>query len=607
MEKTQLLKKYFGHNSFRPGQEELIDAVLSGRDALGIMPTGGGKSICYQLPAMMLPGLAVVISPLISLMEDQVLALREAGIPAACFHSSLSSEEMAQLYRDTAEGKYKILYAAPERLDLDGFIALMQSVRISLIAVDEAHCISQWGQNFRPGYLKIPDFIDRLPRRPVVCAYTATATELVRRDIIRYLSLRDPLCTVTGFDRPNLFFEVLQPKDKTGTLLRLISARRGKSGIVYCSTRKTVEEVCTRLCSAGFTAVRYHAGLTPEERSGNQESFICDRSQIMVATNAFGMGIDKSNVSYVIHYNMPRSIEAYYQEAGRAGRDGEAADCILLFSPSDIATAKYLTQHAGDNNEELSSMERERVLARDMKRLHDMVVYCRTEECLRGKILSYFGEAHRDSCTACANCRRELCQTDITVPSQMILSCIKRIHDKLGYYLGPAALIRVLRGSREQRVAELHLNELPTFGLMKSTSRERIEKYLFRLDELGYITTDPRYGSIRLTEKAAEVLFRGERVSLPEHSTAKAAKAQPRPVEYEDPVYEALLSLRTRLAQEEGVPAYVVLSNAVLRSLAKRQPTTMLGFRLTPGIGDVKAKKYGRSFIKKIRELKSSS
>ena len=336
----EVLRQYFGFSSFREGQQTLIDAVLAGRDVLGVMPTGGGKSLCYELPALLLPGLTLVISPLISLMKDQVMALQNAGIPAGCIHSAMSVEELREAYRDTRFGAYKILYIAPERLLTDGFCALAQELEISLLAVDEAHCISQWGQDFRPSYLKILDFLQKLPRRPALAAFTATATAQVRSDIVRILQLQDPVTVVTGFDRPNLRFEVLRPQDKRRALLELLEERRDKSGIVYCATRKGVEQICELLQSSGFAASRYHAGLSPDERRQNQEDFICDRCTVMVATNAFGMGIDKSNVSYVIHCNMPKSVEAYYQEAGRAGRDGAPADCILLFSPGDITTAK---------------------------------------------------------------------------------------------------------------------------------------------------------------------------------------------------------------------------------------------------------------------------
>ena len=354
MEKIEVLRQYFGFSSFREGQQTLIDAVLAGRDVLGVMPTGGGKSLCYELPALLLPGLTLVISPLISLMKDQVMALQNAGIPAGCIHSAMSVEELREAYRDTRFGAYKILYIAPERLLTDGFCALAQELEISLLAVDEAHCISQWGQDFRPSYLKIAAFLSALPHRPVIAAFTATATAQVRADIIGHLGLANPLCNITGFDRPNLYFEVLHPNSKLAKTLELVQARAGKAGIVYCATRAGVERVCEFLCDRGIAATRYHAGLSEEERRENQDDFRFDRKSVMVATNAFGMGIDKSNFSFVIHYNMPKSLEAYYQEAGRAGRDGSPGECILLYAPGDVQTAKFLIENGG--NEDLPDL-----------------------------------------------------------------------------------------------------------------------------------------------------------------------------------------------------------------------------------------------------------
>ena len=458
MEKVEVLRQYFGFSSFREGQQTLIDAVLAGRDVLGVMPTGGGKSLCYELPALLLPGLTLVISPLISLMKDQVMALQNAGIPAGCIHSAMSVEELREAYRDTRFGAYKILYIAPERLLTDGFCALAQELEISLLAVDEAHCISQWGQDFRPSYLKILDFLQKLPRRPALAAFTATATAQVRSDIVRILQLQDPVTVVTGFDRPNLRFEVLRPQDKRRALLELLEERRDKSGIVYCATRKGVEQICELLQSRGFAASRYHAGLSPDERRQNQEDYICDRCTVMVATNAFGMGIDKSNVSYVIHCNMPKSVEAYYQEAGRAGRDGAPADCILLFSPGDITTAKYLILNQTENDE-LTDEERQTVQAQDLIRLEQMTGYCKTTGCLRGYLLDYFGQPHAPRCENCGNCQAEYDLQDLTREAQMILSCVVRVRTRLGYCVGTALLGQVLRGSRAARVRELGLED----------------------------------------------------------------------------------------------------------------------------------------------------
>ena len=372
MDKYSTLKQYYGHSAFRAGQEELIDSILSGRDALCVMPTGGGKSLCYQIPALLLPGITLVVSPLISLMKDQVAALKSAGVPAAYINSSLTGEQIRTVYARTRKGAYKLIYVAPERLETNSFLSLMQEMDVSFLAVDEAHCISQWGQDFRPSYLGIVDFINALPRRPIVAAYTATATKQVQSDILRLLQLQSPYRIVTGFDRPNLYFEVIRPKNRDAALMDILRRKRGESGIVYCATRKAVEQVCGNLIRAGIDATRYHAGLSDEERKENQEKFQYDTCPVMVATNAFGMGIDKSNVRFVIHYQMPRSMEAYYQEAGRAGRDGETAECILLYNGSDIFTAKWMIEHT-EPNENMTAAEQSAVRYQDMNRLNRMV------------------------------------------------------------------------------------------------------------------------------------------------------------------------------------------------------------------------------------------
>ena len=403
MDKYETLRHYFGHEGFRAGQETMVDALLSGRDALGVMPTGAGKSVCYQVPALMLPGITLVISPLISLMADQVAALRSAGVPAAYLNSTLSPRQMDLALERAYQGQYKIIYVAPERLETAPFLQFAQRVEISMVAVDEAHCVSQWGQDFRPVYLRIADFVDALPRRPVMGAFTATATRRVREDVIRQLRLIDPVGVTTGFDRPNLYFEVIRPKHRDPALMQVLQGRQVQSGIVYCSTRKQVEKVCDMLTAAGYAASRYHAGLSDEERKQNQEDFQYDRVQVMVATNAFGMGIDKSNVRYVIHYNMPRSMEAYYQEAGRAGRDGEPGECILLYMAQDIVTAKWMINN-GEPNPALSAAEQAAVRRLDLQRLQSMIDYCTGTHCLRTYILRYFGEAGAGDCGDCGHC-----------------------------------------------------------------------------------------------------------------------------------------------------------------------------------------------------------
>ena len=615
MEKVEVLRQYFVFSSFREGQQTLIDAVLAGRDVLGVMPTGGGKSLCYELPALLLPGLTLVISPLISLMKDQVMALQNAGIPAGCIHSAMSVEELREAYRDTRFGAYKILYIAPERLLTDGFCALAQELEISLLAVDEAHCISQWGQDFRPSYLKILDFLQKLPRRPALAAFTATATAQVRSDIVRILQLQDPVTVVTGFDRPNLRFEVLRPQDKRRALLELLEERRDKSGIVYCATRKGVEQICELLQSSGFAASRYHAGLSPDERRQNQEDFICDRCTVMVATNAFGMGIDKSNVSYVIHCNMPKSVEAYYQEAGRAGRDGAPADCILLFSPGDITTAKYLILNQTENDE-LTDEERQTVQAQDLIRLEQMTGYCKTTGCLRGYLLDYFGQPHAPRCENCGNCQAEYDLQDLTREAQMILSCVVRVRTRLGYCVGTALLGQVLRGSRAARVRELGLEDLPTYGLMRDLPAGRIRELLELLEAGGYLQTDPVHGGVDTTPQAAEVLFHGQRVEVsvkrqplqdqPARGRAKAKAKAERPKKAEDDLLAALKALRLRLSQEQHIPAYIICTNATLLDMAARRPRTIEELLEVSGIGQAKAERFGDAFLKELEHYEQT-
>ena len=603
MNKNELLYRIFGYSSFRSGQEKLIDAVLSGQDVFGIMPTGGGKSICYQIPALILPGITLVISPLISLMQDQVAALKAAGVPAAYINSTLTGPQVQAVYRNLLAGKYKIIYVAPERLDYAGFGSIAQKLTISFLAVDEAHCISQWGQDFRPSYLRIVDFINSLPYRPVVGAYTATATFQVQKDVEKILKLKHPFRAITGFDRPNLFFDVIHPELKERELKRLLTERKGKSGIIYCSTRKKVETVCENLQALGYAATRYHAGLEEEERRKNQEDFLYDRKTIMVATNAFGMGIDKSNVSFVIHYNMPKSIEAYYQEAGRAGRDGSDADCILLYNTGDINTARFLIQN-GSDNEDLDSNQKAMIQKQDLARLESMVNYCKTKTCLRGFILEYFGQKHPEICGNCGTCQGIYKDVDITRESQMILSCVKRIRDKLGYDVGINLLGNVLRGSKNKRLLELSLNDLTTYGLLKEKNRSEIHSMIDHLEAEGYLVTDQEFQTIGLTVSAGSVLYRGKTVQM----KVEVEPEQTIPVpgitklgsEDED-LFDVLKELRASLAKEAGIPAYVVFSNATLTDMAKKKPRTMLEFRKIAGVGEIKAAWYGKTFVERIR------
>ena len=602
-DKNEVLYRYFGYTAFRGGQAELIDAQLAGRDVFGIMPTGGGKSLCYQIPALMLEGITLVVSPLISLMKDQVTALKNMGVSAAYVNRSLSAEQIRLVLRNIQQKKYKIIYIAPERLLTESFLAAISNLKIAMVAVDEAHCISQWGQDFRPSYLRIADFLKLLKVRPVVSAFTATATQEVRDDVERILGLQNPLRIITGYDRPNLRFAVVQPKSKPLALLDFIEARPGKCGIVYCSTRKEVEKVCQMLQNKGISATRYHAGLSEEERHTNQDDFVYDRCKVMVATNAFGMGIDKSNVGYVIHYNMPQCIESYYQEAGRAGRDGENADCILLYSPSDIRTAKFLIQHPTEN-EELSEEERSNLIKRELIRLDAMVGYCNTSHCLRGYILEYFGQEHPQLCGNCSNCESTAEQRDITEYAKMILSCIYRIHEQLGYSLGITLVVRVLHGSREKRIKELRLDRLSTYGLMNHVPRAEIREMISALENQGYIMTHPDRGDLNLTDKAREVLFHGEKVKMlvrkkkREKSRKEDASSNPNTAG----LLEELKALRLTLAKEENMPAYIVFSNATLKDMAQKAPVTMAEFLAVSGVGKFKAERYGQRFLTAIKK-----
>ena len=531
MDKYTALKTYFGHTAFRPGQEAVIDALLAGRDVLAVMPTGAGKSACYQIPAVLRRGVTLVVSPLISLMQDQVAALREAGIPAACIHSGQAEETYREIVSSALDGAFRILYVAPERLETDSFLHLALRLDVGLVAVDEAHCVSQWGQDFRPSYLKIADFLARLPRRPVVGAFTATATEQVKADIAALLGLRDPLTLTTGFDRPNLYFAVARPRDKERYVEEYILDHPGKSGIVYCATRKSVESLCRQLRAAGIPATRYHAGLEAGERQKNQEDFVYDRRRVMVATNAFGMGIDKSNVSFVLHYNMPKNLENYYQEAGRAGRDGEKAECILLFSLGDVQTARYFIDNNTDN-EDLTPAQAGTVRARELERLDRMVAYCKTTRCLRGVLLEYFGEHHPGKCGNCGNCCGDFVETDITTEAQKILSGLARIQKRWPGGLGVVALVQMLRGSRDKNTLNRGLDRLPTYGIMKDTPPARMRQYLDALEEQGYVVpAGDEYPVLRLGAPAGEVLFRGRTVTMtaPPRPPASAPGRPPRP------------------------------------------------------------------------------
>ena len=594
----KVLRDYFGHKSFKEGQAEIIGNILAGRDVLGIMPTGAGKSICYQVPAVMLDGMTIVISPLISLMKDQVNALRESGINAAFINSSLNSWEYQDFFRNAYSGAYKIIYAAPERLLTDEFINLAETVKISMITVDEAHCVSQWGQDFRPSYLKITEFIERLSYRPVVSTFTATATPEVKDDITRILRLKDPFILTTTFDRENLYFGVVKPYNKYDKLKELLADYKGKCGIIYCTSRKKVEEVCEKLNNDGYSASRYHAGLSQQERNANQEDFIYDRRKIMVATNAFGMGIDKSNVGFVIHYNMPKNIESYYQEAGRAGRDGEPADCILMYNSSDVNVIKFMIDNNRDSNPELTPEMSEAVYKKDLERLKYMTFYCSTNECLRQYILRYFGEKHGNYCGNCSCCMGGYETVDITVDAQKIISCVYRIHQK-GRDYGKAMLTDILRGSRNEKIINSGLDRISTYNIMKDRSVSRIRSEIDFLIDRGYLMlTESEYPTVRFSAKSADVLKGSETITMKLPKEEKIITKYSEEKEYfaNDKLFALLKELRSKLAAEEKVPAYIVFSDTALKDMCRKLPKNKDEFLNVAGVGKKKADKYSDKF-----------
>ena len=592
----EILKEYFGHSAFRGRQKELVDALLEGRDVLGVMPTGAGKSVCYQVPALLVPGLTLVISPLISLMKDQVQALEQAGIPAACLNSTMPADAQRTVFARAYRGELRLLYAAPERLP--GLQNLFERVPLAFVAVDEAHCISQWGQDFRPSYGKITDFLAAVPERPPVGAFTATATDAVRQDIVRLLGLRDPLVCVSGFDRPNLTFMTEKPRDKREHLVTLLRERMGQSGIVYCATRKAVDELAELLTARGFAAGRYHAGLDADERRENQDDFLFDRIQIMVATNAFGMGIDKSNVSFVIHYNLPQNLESYYQEAGRAGRDGSPADCILLYSPGDVRTCEFLIEH-GHDNEELDERTRHLLIERDRERLRQMVFYATTTDCLRRFILKYFGEQAPLSCDNCSNCLTNFELVDATLEAQKIVSCVFRLAQR-GRTVGKSAIADILHGADNARIRQNDFASLSTYGIMRADSMKHIRDLLDRLIEEGYlISTGGEYPVVKLCAKSDDIIRR--RLPFAVKLPRDKRKQDGRKIT-ESSLYEALRALRAEIAAQEKVPAYVVFSNATLQDMCARQPITEGELLEVSGVGRAKADKYGDAFLACIKK-----
>ena len=604
--KYLLLKRYFGHDSFRSGQEGLVDSILSGRDVLGIMPTGAGKSVCYQLPALMLNGITLVISPLISLMKDQVNALIQAGIPTAYLNSSLTQQQFFTACDRAKQGAYKLIYVAPERLDTPSMRSLAESVKISMIAVDEAHCVSQWGQDFRPSYLKINEFAQSLPYRPIMSAFTATATAAVKADIVSMLQLKDPYTVTTGFDRANLYFAVEEIRDKLGETERLVRSYEGQSGIIYCATRKNVELVCDRLNEVGIPCTRYHAGLSDNERRRNQDDFLYDRIRVMAATNAFGMGIDKSNVSFVIHYNMPKNLEAYYQEAGRAGRDGGEAVCTLLFSRQDVRTNKFLIDNSKDTSD-LDEETAEQLKRRDYKRLEEMTRYCTTTDCLRQYILGYFGEKSGNMCAKCSNCAAGFVTEDVTLAAQKILSCVYRLAQK-NLRMGERFVIAVLRGSEAQRVQEMGCDKLSTYGIMADTPSFKIRAIIAGLIDKGYMRRGD-HEELILGMKARELLFDGGTISMAFKRTDSRSPKKIQPAKKgrggtysEEPeLFERLRALRAEFAEKAQVPAYIVFSDAVLHDMCRKKPRNYPEFLTVSGVGQTKAERYAEAFTQVIR------
>ncbi|UNK17478.1 DNA helicase RecQ [Paenibacillus sp. N3/727] len=589
----EYLQKYYGYPDFREGQKKIVASLLEGRDTLGIMPTGGGKSICYQIPALMLPGMTLVISPLISLMKDQVDALTTAGVSAAYINSTLSGKEVNERIRQARRGELKLLYVAPERLELDWFRDEMAELQISCVAVDEAHCVSQWGHDFRTSYLSVAPFVKGLPIRPILAAFTATATPEVMEDMQRLLRLEEPQVFVTGLGRDNLEMSVLRGENKREYVLDYAASHTHQSGIIYAATRKEVDDLCQRLQQQGLSAGRYHAGMSDAERASSQEAFLYDDIRVIVATNAFGMGIDKSNVRYVIHYNMPKNMESYVQEAGRAGRDGEPSQCILLFSAQDIMTQKFLIEQNPQDSERKHN---------EYRKLQQMIDYCYTTRCLRSAMLDYFGEAHEDKpCGTCSSCTDDRELIDITVDAQKIFSCIHRMRERFGVSM----VASVLKGSRAKKVLEYGFDRLPTYGVMSSRTEKEISETINVLISEGLLAlSEGQYPVVKLQSAAAEVL-RGQRevmqrVPRPTKTSAGMRRSSSRdssPSAVNETVFEQLRLIRRELASREHVPSYIIFNDATLREMSVVCPQSEDEMLRVKGVGEVKFRKYGKPFL----------
>lgn len=609
MTKEEILKKYFGYSKFREGQEGLIDSILKGQDTVGILPTSSGKSLCFQIPALIFPGITLVISPLISLMRDQVLSLNEAGVHAAFLNSSLTQGQYYKALDNMKKGQYKIVYVAPERLMTDSFMQAVAEVDISMVSVDEAHCISQWGQDFRPSYLKIIDFMDRLPVRPVVSAFTATATKTVREDVISLLRLSEPNLIITGFDRKNLSFSVIHARDRYQTTSGYVGEHIEECGIIYCLTRKTVEEVTEKLLGEGVSVTRYHAGLSDAERKENQDQFIYEQKRVMVATNAFGMGIDKSNVRYVIHYNMPKNIESYYQEAGRAGRDGLPSECILLYGGQDVVTNQFFIDKQQPMTDEINASMLEEVKERERERLRKMTFYCFTNDCLREYILNYFGERAPVYCGNCSNCLTKFEDVDITDIVKNLIGCVKTSHQRYGIVM----IVDTVHGSANAKIQRCRMDENPYYNTLKEVQIHRLRQIVNYLILKEYLVlTNDEYPVLKLSDQSESVLLQEEPIIMKvakerEQTQTKKSRKNKNVAavlgESDEELFQKLRVLRMEISKKEKVPPYIVFSDKTLIQMCAIKPGTRAEMLGVSGMGETKYNKYGERFLKAIKEM----